>query len=226
MVPARHDRGPLKDVTSAAASVLARESSSDDRTVRAMTDGRDLGLHRPEAVADLNWAPAEAAALGHAAVELWEDFLAALPADLIGLGYRAVSAIPVDDAVGAVGALVGGLRDRFAGIERADSISLDPHKRLYVPIACGMLLSATTPTSPARHIDPSYTVEDKDRVGAGVDTHIRSPFFTRHAAASIDTPGPGWAPVSVGARAAAGPAARRRRTRSRHSSTGRSWATG
>jgi aromatic-L-amino-acid/L-tryptophan decarboxylase len=89
----------------------------------------------------------------------------------------------VDGAVGAVGALVEGLRDRFAGMERADSISLDPHKWLYVPIACGMLLVRDdADLSRTFHIDPSYTVEDKDRMSAGVDTHIRSPFFTRHAA--------------------------------------------
>lgn len=90
----------------------------------------------------------------------------------------------VDGAVGAVGALVGPLRDRFAGIERADSIGLDPHKWLYVPIACGMLLVRDDlDLSHAFHIDPTYTVEDKDRMQAGVDTHIRSPFFTRHGAA-------------------------------------------
>lgn len=90
----------------------------------------------------------------------------------------------VDGAVGAVGALVDDLRGRFAGIERADSIGLDPHKWLYVPIACGMLLVRDdADLSRTFHIDPSYTVEDKDRMGAGVDTHVRSPFFTRHAAA-------------------------------------------
>jgi len=90
----------------------------------------------------------------------------------------------VDGATGAVGALVEELRDRFAGIERADSISLDPHKWLYVPIACGMLLVRDdADLSRTFHIDPSYTIEDKDRMSAGIDTYIRSPFFTRHAAA-------------------------------------------
>jgi glutamate/tyrosine decarboxylase-like PLP-dependent enzyme len=90
----------------------------------------------------------------------------------------------VDGAVGAVGAMVTALRDRFSGIARADSVGLDPHKWLYVPIACGMLLVRDdADLSRAFHIDPSYTVEDKDRMHAGVDTYIRSPFFTRHAAA-------------------------------------------
>lgn len=90
----------------------------------------------------------------------------------------------VDGAVGAVGALVDALHDRFAGIGRADSIGLDPHKWLYVPIACGMLLVRDDmDLSHAFHLDPTYTVEDKDRMGAGVDTYTRSPFFTRHGAA-------------------------------------------
>jgi aromatic-L-amino-acid/L-tryptophan decarboxylase len=89
----------------------------------------------------------------------------------------------VDGAVGAVGAMVDALRDRFDGIARADSIGLDPHKWLYVPVACGMLLVRDdADLSRAFHIDPTYTVEDKDRMHAGVDTYIRSPFFTRHAA--------------------------------------------
>jgi aromatic-L-amino-acid decarboxylase len=86
----------------------------------------------------------------------------------------------VDGAVGAVGALFDGLRDRFAGIERADSVSLDPHKWLYVPIACGMLLVRDDANLlHAFHVDPSYLFEDKDRTSSGVDTHVRSPFFTR-----------------------------------------------
>lgn len=89
----------------------------------------------------------------------------------------------VDGAVGAVGALAEDLRPRFRGIDRADSIGLDPHKWLYVPIACGMLLVRdVTDLERTFHVDASYTVEDKDRMGAGVDTYTRSPFFTRPAA--------------------------------------------
>ncbi len=90
----------------------------------------------------------------------------------------------VDGAVGAVGALVEELRDRYAGIELADSITLDPHKWLYVPIACGMLLVRDAEhLTRAFHIDPTYTVEDKEAMGAGIDIHVRSPFFSRPASA-------------------------------------------
>jgi glutamate/tyrosine decarboxylase-like PLP-dependent enzyme len=46
----------------------------------------------------------------------------------------------VDGAYGALGALDPRKRPLFAGIERADSVSLDPHKWLYTPVDCGCLL--------------------------------------------------------------------------------------
>jgi aromatic-L-amino-acid decarboxylase len=44
----------------------------------------------------------------------------------------------VDGAYGALAALA--VPERFAGLERADSVSLDPHKWLYQPVDCGCLL--------------------------------------------------------------------------------------
>ena len=44
----------------------------------------------------------------------------------------------VDGAYGALAAMA--VREKFAGLERADSISLDPHKWLYQPLDCGCLL--------------------------------------------------------------------------------------
>jgi glutamate/tyrosine decarboxylase-like PLP-dependent enzyme len=44
----------------------------------------------------------------------------------------------VDGAYGALAALA--LPDAFRGLDRADSISLDPHKWLYQPLDCGCLL--------------------------------------------------------------------------------------
>jgi glutamate/tyrosine decarboxylase-like PLP-dependent enzyme len=46
----------------------------------------------------------------------------------------------IDGAYGAPAALDETKRSLFAGLERADSISLDPHKWLYVPLDCGCLL--------------------------------------------------------------------------------------
>jgi aromatic-L-amino-acid/L-tryptophan decarboxylase len=44
----------------------------------------------------------------------------------------------IDGAYGALAALA--VPERFRGLELADSISLDPHKWLYQPLDCGMLL--------------------------------------------------------------------------------------
>jgi aromatic-L-amino-acid/L-tryptophan decarboxylase len=44
----------------------------------------------------------------------------------------------VDGAYGALAALA--VPQQFAGLEAADSVSLDPHKWLYQPLDCGMLL--------------------------------------------------------------------------------------
>jgi aromatic-L-amino-acid decarboxylase len=46
----------------------------------------------------------------------------------------------VDGAYGAPAAMTGKRRASFAGLERADSVSLDPHKWLYTPLDCGCLL--------------------------------------------------------------------------------------
>lgn len=46
----------------------------------------------------------------------------------------------VDGAYGAFAALDPRLADRFAGLTRADSIAVDPHKWLAVPVGCGAVL--------------------------------------------------------------------------------------
>src|ERR1041385_2294761 len=46
----------------------------------------------------------------------------------------------VDGAYGAPGVLDAGKQHLFEGLDRADSVSLDPHKWLYVPVDAGCLL--------------------------------------------------------------------------------------
>jgi glutamate/tyrosine decarboxylase-like PLP-dependent enzyme len=46
----------------------------------------------------------------------------------------------VDAAYGGFAALSPAVRERMRGIERADSVTLDPHKWLFVPFECGGLL--------------------------------------------------------------------------------------
>lgn len=45
-----------------------------------------------------------------------------------------------DGACGAVGAILPEKREQFRGLDRADSVTLDPHKWLYVPYECGCVL--------------------------------------------------------------------------------------
>jgi aromatic-L-amino-acid/L-tryptophan decarboxylase len=66
----------------------------------------------------------------------------------------------VDGAYGALAATVPACRPLFAGIERADSLALDPHKWLYVPVDCGALLVRDAAAS-ARAF------------GAGADDYVR-----------------------------------------------------
>ena len=46
----------------------------------------------------------------------------------------------VDAAYGGAALLAPSVRDRFAGIEHADSLVIDPHKWLYAPFDCAALL--------------------------------------------------------------------------------------
>jgi len=46
----------------------------------------------------------------------------------------------VDGAYGAFAAMVPEVRPMFAGIEKADSLAVDPHKWLNIPIECGCIL--------------------------------------------------------------------------------------
>jgi glutamate/tyrosine decarboxylase-like PLP-dependent enzyme len=46
----------------------------------------------------------------------------------------------VDGAYGAPAAMLPELADRFRGLARADSVAMDPHKWLYVPADCGLVL--------------------------------------------------------------------------------------
>lgn len=63
----------------------------------------------------------------------------------------------VDAAYGAFAALTPRGREQLRGIERADSIVMDPHKWLFVPFECGALLAREPATLKAAfHIMPEY----------------------------------------------------------------------
>ena len=65
----------------------------------------------------------------------------------------------VDGAYGAPGVMDLGKKELFAGLERADSVSLDPHKWLYVPVDAGCLLFRDAATAAA-----AFSTEDADYI--------------------------------------------------------------
>ncbi len=86
----------------------------------------------------------------------------------------------VDGAYGGTAALTDALRPLFRGIERADSVAFDPHKWLYTPHSGGVIVVRDmTALSGAFEIEPSYTHEDKELTGRGVDLFALGPQFSR-----------------------------------------------
>ena len=65
----------------------------------------------------------------------------------------------VDGAYGAPGVLDDRKKPLFAGLERADSVSLDPHKWLYVPVDAGCLLFRDAGAAMA-----AFNTEDADYI--------------------------------------------------------------
>lgn len=86
----------------------------------------------------------------------------------------------VDGAYGGVAALTDALRPQFAGIERADSVALDPHKWLYTPHSGGaIVLRDFEKLHDAFGLEPSYTHEDKAVTKRGIDYYAHGPQFSR-----------------------------------------------
>jgi glutamate/tyrosine decarboxylase-like PLP-dependent enzyme len=65
----------------------------------------------------------------------------------------------VDGAYGAPGVLDERKKHLFSGLERADSVSLDPHKWLYVPVDAGCLLFRNSLAAQA-----AFSTEDADYI--------------------------------------------------------------
>ncbi len=58
--------------------------------------------------------------------------------EVAGIAHRYGAWLHVDGAYGALAAIAA--PEKFAGLDRTDSLSLDPHKWLYQPLDCGCLL--------------------------------------------------------------------------------------
>ena len=85
----------------------------------------------------------------------------------------------VDAAYAGFAALTARGRARLDGLGRADSITLDPHKWLYVPFECGCLLARDPKALEAAYrIFPEYL---KDDAGARSGSELRGLGRTAHA---------------------------------------------
>ncbi len=75
----------------------------------------------------------------------------------------------VDAAYGGAALLVPGRRDTFAGIQRADSITIDPHKWLFTPFDCAAVLYLDPAIARAAHRQNAVYLESV------VDDHFDNP---------------------------------------------------
>ena len=86
----------------------------------------------------------------------------------------------IDGAYGGIAALTDELRPLFAGIDRADSVALDPHKWLYTPHSGGaVLVRDQRQLAQAFGVNPSYVHEDKELTRRGLDFYAHTPNFSR-----------------------------------------------
>jgi aromatic-L-amino-acid/L-tryptophan decarboxylase len=98
----------------------------DVRALRAAVTADRAAGRRPFCVA------ASAGTVNSGAIDPLDDVAALCQAE--GLWFH------VDGAYGAIGAADPALAPRYAGMGRADSLALDPHKWLSVPVECGCAL--------------------------------------------------------------------------------------
>jgi aromatic-L-amino-acid/L-tryptophan decarboxylase len=90
----------------------------------------------------------------------------------------------VDGAYGGPAVFADDLRPLLSGIERADSVAFDPHKWLYVPLACGCLVVRDLQwLEDAFSLEASYTYADAERLGHPVGLRNFGGEFSRGFAA-------------------------------------------
>jgi glutamate/tyrosine decarboxylase-like PLP-dependent enzyme len=159
------------DMLGMGADALRLIPVDDDLRIRvdllreAIARDREAG-HRPLAII------ATAGTVGTGAIDPLEEI-----ADLCA---REAMWLHVDGAYGGIAALTDELHPLFAGIERADSVALDPHKWLYTPHSGGALLVRDQRhLAQAFGVNPSYVHEDKELTRRGLDFYAHTPNFSR-----------------------------------------------
>ncbi|MAT06973.1 MAG: aspartate aminotransferase family protein [Acidimicrobiaceae bacterium] len=157
----RHDAGGSHDRTrglmiasSGAHSSVAqagRAMDADVVTVPADADGRMHGEQLRATVAALEPADRErvfavVATSGTTNVGVIDDLTGAADvADDLGVWFH------VDGAYGGAALAAPSVRDKFVGVERADSFIVDPHKWLFAPFDCCALLYRDPRVAKAAH---------------------------------------------------------------------------
>lgn len=86
----------------------------------------------------------------------------------------------VDGAYGGFFYLLDGMRSTLRGIERADSLVIDPHKGLFLPYGTGaVLLRDVQLLASSQHYQANY-MQDARKSGLGLSPADLSPELTRH----------------------------------------------
>ena len=135
-----------------------------DELEQAIEDDRSAGI-RPAAVV----ATAGTTSTGH---------IEPLP-QLADVAQRYGLWFHVDAATGGALLLSDRLRPRLAGIERADSVTLDPHKWMYTPLGSGCIVVRDIASlERSFSVYAAYVHEDED-VDRGVNLGFRGPQFSR-----------------------------------------------
>ncbi len=86
----------------------------------------------------------------------------------------------VDAAYGGFFLLTEESRDAFKGIERSDSVILDPHKGLFLPYGAGMVLVRNVEQLAAAHDYTGHYMQDADREPGEISPADVSPELSRH----------------------------------------------
>lgn len=80
---------PSRQATAGVPGSAVRDDGGETADGQHMgTNARSLGVPRPQPVDDLDWPPDQATSLGHAAVDLWREFLEHLPDMPIHRGFQ------------------------------------------------------------------------------------------------------------------------------------------
>ncbi len=86
----------------------------------------------------------------------------------------------VDAAYGGAFALCAEGREALGGIERSDSVVVDPHKGLFVPFGTGLVLVKDRDAMVRAHSYQAPYLRDADQVGGLISPADVSPELTRH----------------------------------------------